>query len=404
MGEMNSSPAHPRPRVRWSLPLTLIGMSTLVLAYSVLVYVIPTSSGHSVTSAYDAFTYALMLSDDAETAREFQPFLSAYPGHLSRSMVQLYGAALHLSLLALPVLVLHRVLGQKACLVILTALAIPESAIFLGAVSKEGLGIVAVTAVFAASALYFRQRYVGACFMAAYAVGIAEFSRPGYGVPFAVAMLAGLIPAFPRRVRRSLPSAALIAFAVGAWMILAGPYREEFTEQYQTARTFLEWFEENMGSDSPIKGAVRAFFSAVFGSEEPSFFLLVLIAIAALGKALIYLLAVPLISPPSYQEMPAQTWALTWQVATSISTAVVIVSLWPLRKISLTVEDRSRLWFAFSLLFLISISTAIFHVRYRAPAVVAILAASWLANRRPQHSTWMTVAALGASSLAILTT
>ena len=80
--------------------------------------------------------------------------------------------------------------------------------------------------------------------------------------------------------------------------------------------------------------------------------------------------------------MPYFTWALVWQVATSISsiycTAGVLSAT--TRKQFSTPRAQSLLLLAGSLLFLIAISTAIFHVRYRAPAVVAFVAAIAIAR------------------------
>ena len=103
-----------------------------------------------------------------------------------------------------------------------------------------------------------------------------------------------------------------------------------------------------------------------------------LVGFAAAGKAIVYVLAIPLIAPTNFTNMPAQTWALTWQVAVSMSSVAMVAGLYQLRNYRLDKETKCRLWFGLALMFIIALSTAFFHVRYRAPAVIILLATIWL--------------------------
>lgn len=387
-------------------PARMLAMlATLAFVYSILVYVIPTLSGQEVIGSYDAYTYAANLSQDAAAARELQPFLAAYPAFLSRASLPLYALALHWLLMAIPLMAIRKSLGAQGLVATIAALSIPESAMFLGSVSKEGLGIVAVVAAIAGLSLYLNDRKKHGALMCAYAVGIAEFSRPFYGIPFGAALLVGFLPSFSIRARHITYLTLAVGLVLGIWAVLSGPFSSEFKEQYQNAKQFLDWFEEEMGSDSPVKSAARGFFALAFSGEEPSLSLLILIALAAIGKALVYVIAIPLVAPATFTDMPAQTWALTWQVATSASSIVMMIAIFKLRSKQLSVGDRCRLCFGATLMFMISVSTAIFHVRYRAPAVVVILMAAWVAMPWWRKALpWMNLPALLAACVAIAST
>jgi hypothetical protein len=370
----------------------------------VAVYVVPSLSGQDFDGSFDAFSYALIMTDDPFFARQAQPFLRLYPEWPGTSLF-IYAVLLHGFLLIPPLISLRSSLGSKGVSIILAAIAIPESAIFLGAISKEGLGIVAVVAALAGQTLLVRGQAVRGLAMSSYAVAIAELSRPFYGIPFGVALAISFLPALRSSTRLLMCFFALIAVIVGVWEILFGSFADEFTEKYQSAKQFLDWFEVEMGSDSPFKAAVRKFFSLAFVSDSPSPMVLLFVLLAAIGKTFVYLLAIPLIAPAEYSQMPAQAWALTWQVATSLSTITIVVGLFRLRSFTLNKENKCRLWFGIALLTIISISTAIFHVRYRAPAIVALLAAMWLVtNPHRRWFIWMSMLTFCATGIALVMT
>lgn len=366
---------------------------------------VPTLSGQDIVGAFDAFTYAAHLTDDAALARQLQPFLAAYPASLHRAALPIYALCLHSVLLAAPLLGIKKALGRKGLIATVAALSIPESAMFLGSISKEGLGIVAVVAAISGQALYLNGKKTHGTLMCIYAIAVAEFSRPLYGFPFAAALLVGFLPILSVRQRYTIYVALCTAAVVGGWAILAGPFAAEFTEKYQTAKQFLDWFEREMGSDSLVKSSVRGFFALAFNGEEPSLSLLILITFAAIGKAIVYAIAIPLIAPAAFNEMPAQTWALTWQVAASATSIAIIASFFKIRSKHLSIDDQCRFYLGIALLFIISISTAFFHVRYRAPAVVVILMATWLIKPEDSRSLfWMNTSALLAAGGAIAST
>ena len=51
------------------------------------------------------------------------------------------------------------------------------------------------------------------------------------------------------RVKRIIIAVGCLLFLIAAWVVLEGPLKERFALAYQTARDFLLWFEDNMGSD-----------------------------------------------------------------------------------------------------------------------------------------------------------
>lgn len=379
-------------------------LATLSLYFCVAVYIVPQLSGQSIDGAYDAFSYAASMTEDPALARDLQPFLHLYPSW-SRTALFFYALLLHALLLVPSLIVLRRFWGRGGLAIVLAAIAVPESAMYLGSVSKEGLGIVAIVAALAGQSLVVRGNAWRGALMCVYAVAIAEVSRPLYGFPFGAALLIGFLPALRPVARRLTYAFLAVGFVFGTWVILYGPFASEFTDIYQSAKQFLDWFEKEMGSDSPVKSATRQFFASAFGGDRPSPAVLVLICLAAIGKAIVYVLAIPLIAPANFTDMPAQAWALTWQVAASMSSVAMVTGLFMLRKHELDTESKCRLWFGLALMLVISISTAIFHVRYRAPAVVVLLAAVWLVS--PAHRrwlVWMTLPTLFATAIALIST
>ena len=104
--------------------------------------------------------------------------------------------------------------------------------------------------------------------------------------------------------------------------------------------------------------------------------------------------------------MPALTWALTWQIAASLSSFSILVGFIKLIHTDyLSTDNWCRLWFGLSLMFLIALSTPIFHVRYRAPAVVALLLAINLVHPNVRkNKLWMSFPTLIGTTVAILNT
>lgn len=379
-------------------------LAILSLYFCVAVYIIPQLSSQSIDASYDAFSYAAGMTEDPALARDLQPFLYLYPSW-SRTSLFFYALLLHALLLLPSLIVLRRFWGRGGLAIVLAAMAVPESALYLGSVSKEGLGIVAIVAALAGQSLVVRGNAWRGALMCVYAVAIAEVSRPLYGFPFGAALLIGFLPALRPVARRVTYAFLAVSLVFGTWVILYGPFASEFTDIYQSAKQFLDWFEKEMGSDSQVKSATRQFFALAFGDDRPSLGVLMLICLAAIGKAIVYVLAIPLIAPANFTDMPAQTWALTWQVAASVSSVAMVTGLFKLRKHELDTESKCRLWFGLALMLVISISTAIFHVRYRAPAVVILLATVWLVS--PAHRrwlVWMTLPTLFATALALIST
>lgn len=384
--------------------LALSLLALLSFTFCVSVYIVPYLSGQSFEGAFDAFTYAENMTEDSVRARELQPFLNLYPDWPGVSLF-FYALLLHAFLLVPALNSVRHSLGSRGFVIILTAISVPESAVFLGSVSKEGLGIVAVVAALAGQTLAVRGFFVRGTIMCTYSIFIAELSRPFYGLPFGVALLISFAPALSYTLRRVAFAALVTTLLIGVWAILHGPFAAEFTIKYQAAKQFLDWFEQEMSSDSSVKSAVRQFFALAFSSDQPSLILLLLICLAAIGKALVYAFAIPLISPAGFTNMPAQVWALTWQAAASMSSIAMIFGFMALRQRSLDVESRCRLWFGLTLLIVISISTAIFHVRYRAPAMIVLLATAWLITSNQRHwLVWMTLPTVLASFIGILST
>lgn len=346
-----------------------------VIAISVSIYVVPVLLDSNTFEAFDSFAYVSYINEDPQAAREAQRFLNIYPANAMPNLaLNLYGSMLHLVLLA-PLLVACTALKNRERLIsAVVALLTSESLLFLGTASKEGLAVVAVFGCICAHFFLDEERHWGFVLSSLYAIGIAEISRPKFGVIFLVCMIISLIPYLSAVARLRILTIFSVAVLVGVWVVLKGPLAEPFAERYETGKTFLEWFEREMPSESSMKGAVRGFFSLAFASDEPSVFFIAIVFLLSVLKAIIYLFAIPLISPPEFSALPAQTWALAWQISTSFSTVFVFAAL--LRWKRLCVIDRSQaalLIFGSLLLYAIALSTFIFHVRYRAPVMVSMI-------------------------------
>ncbi len=391
-----------------SVPIAFAALSFVILIYSVLVYVIPTLSGQDTTGAFDAFNYSRFLAVYPQYIVERQPFLAAYPSGLSPILLPIYATGLHLALLSLPLYLLNTLIGSKNILIIFAALAIPESALFLGAVSKEGLSIVAVIGVFTGYFYYFSKRARSAFMLWTYAIIIADYSRPGLGLLYGLAIFSGLYPSFDKENKRRILLLTGLLVIVCIWIILYGPMKEQAIEAYVTGKEFLIWFEENMGNqDSKIKSGIRSLFSLVFFYDTPTLAFIILATICGFLKAAIYFIALPVISLPAVSAMPSMTWALTWQFAVSGSSLVMIYNTYYIFKQRkfLTVIQRCLLQFSFTLFLIFSASTFIFHVRYRAPGVVAILIATWLSRGKGASMVFpLTLPAVCAAIYAIVIT
>ena len=398
----------PKKSWRSSVTLAFACFFLVVLLYSLLVYVVPTLSGQDIAESFDAFSYAEWLQEDPEFIKERQPFLTAYPASLAATLLPIYAAILHFSLLAVPLVILCKHLKRHEMFIFFAALSIPESAIFLGAVSKEGLSIVAVIAALAGQKLFFEKKIAQSILLTACAIGIAAFSRPGFGYLFLVAVLGGYYPSLTKRNKAVIRWLVMFSVVMLIWIILYGPLKEQASEAYTNGKEFIEWFEVNLSNDdSAFKSSVRGIFALVFLYDQPSLIFLSIAVISGFMKAVVYFLAIPAIAFPSFTKMPSLTWALTWQFAVSTSSIVLVYNTWTIFKMrrQLTVENRCRLWFGYIFFFLLAISTFIFHVRYRAPAVVAILIACWMARGKGASSVVsMTIPALCGACYAILST
>jgi MFS family permease len=376
----------------------------LIYTYAITVYIIPIIVNQEIEGSFDAFGYAKGMVENAEHMRELQQFLNIYP-EWSEIALFIYAPLLHLFLILPVIFILKNTIGRKGLVIIISAVAIPESLIFFSAVSKEGLGIVAVLAAVGGIIEINQNKKFWGSFLCIYAILIAEISRPLFGIVFSFSIIVGLIPVLKPNIRLILYIISALVLILSLWLILVGTYSEIFTEKYQSVKQFLDWFETDLKSESFFKNLMRKFFAVAFEPNEPLLFTIFIIIVFAFFKTIIYLLAIPLISLPNFANMPAQTWALTWQVATSISSILMVIGLFSLRKYELSKESKSLLVFGFCLAFMIAISTAIFHVRYRAPSVIAILLAIWLiAPLKWPKIIWINILCLMATLMALFST
>lgn len=395
---------HPRSKYNISSLSALFFLIFLAYLYALAVYLLPLTIDNNLDNSFDAFSYAYAIYDDNLMARESQRFLSLYP-QLSVESVFLYAPLLNISFLIPSLIVMRINATREEFLIFIACLTLPESLIFLGGVSKEGLGIAAATSVISGLTLLAQgKKRVTGFFMCILGVSIAELSRPFFGLVFGFAVLLAALPLLSVFSRKLVYFFCFVFTALILWAILLGPYSDDFSTLYHSAREFVQWFESEMGSESYIKSAVRQFFSAAFSSDDPTLATILLIFLAGFIKSIVYLLAIPLISPPNFTTIPAQIWAATWQVAVSLSSIFIGVGIWRLRrKLTLSLEDKCRLTFSLSLIFLIAISTAIFHVRYRAPGVIVLLLALWMAMpMRKIHILRPTFFVLGTTSLIFI--
>lgn len=384
--------------------IALLSLIFLALLYTIIVYVLPIKIDPNLDNSFDAFSYAYAINDDPSLAQEQQRFLILYP-YLSVEWLFLYAPLLNFAFLTPSLFLMRKYVGRQSFYILLACLALPESLIFVSGISKEGLGIAAAISVSVGLTLLAQgEKRVTGILMCILGVIIAELSRPFFGAVFVFAVLLGALPLSSGFSRKLVLLLGFIFIGFLFWASLLGPFSNDFTLAYQSAREFVNWFESEMGSDSFLKSAMRQFFSAAFASNEPTLSTILLILFAGLFKTIVYLFAVPLISPPNFTTMPAQVWAVTWQVAVSLSSLFTGMGIWRLRiKTALTLEDKCRLSFAFGLIFIIAISTAIFHVRYRAPGVIVLLLALWMAiPMRKMRIPWPAFFALATSTFAFI--
>ena len=389
-----------------SLVITLI--LTAILSY--FVYYIPVLSGEDLYGTFDAFNYPRLVNINKDFAVSFQRFLILYPERLPSEYHPFYAIALHFCLM-LPIILTMRFLADRSVILpIFLALLIPESTIFTGAVSKEGITICAVLAGAFMLVAYSNKQSRIAFFLFVYAIALAELSRPSFGAVFSIALLVSLIPMLSRDVRSLMLLGGLLFF-IFLVVLLFGPLYPKFLQVYQDARSFLFFFESDFASNSPLKAAIRGVFLIAFNDDIPSFFFIFIAILFAFIKSIIYLFAVPIVALPDRISMPFFTWALSWQVATSMSSFCLLVEFVSAyrNKYFQSRQSRAILTFGFMLLFLLAISTAIFHVRYRAPAVVALFMACWVARSEaglPVRRYWILMQALtiGSAVFAIIAT
>ena len=368
-----------RPR-QAPLPI-ILKMVTFILISSILVYFIPYTSGQPINGAFDSFSYAYLVNLDKEFAINFQRFLMLYPQGLEASAQFPYAALLHVAVAAPIVVYMAKTQHSHLMSICALALLIPESTIFLACPSKEALGICAVLALIAFHLRFSGKWDLPSFVIVLYAMIIAEVSRPNFSIVFVVAFIFSLLPYFSARVRINLLLSSAILF-VFILILLLGPYYTSFTQTYQEARSFLLFFEADLGSQSRFKSVIRGVFVVAFESDKPSLIFVFIAMFFAFIKAIIYFFAIPLVSLPEKLSMPFFTWALSWQIASTITSIYCAIMLFRTYYVGGFSSQRARavLLLAISLLFLIAISTAIFHVRYRAPAMVAFVAAFSIAR------------------------
>lgn len=364
-----------------SITRLFIKIVMIFLFSSILVYFIPYRSGQPIDGAFDAYSYAFFVNLDKAFATSFQRFLGLYPESLAPYLQFPYAVFLHTFIIAPIFLIMSGTSHKLLMSVCGIALLIPESTIFMGCPSKEALGICAVISLVA-----FHLQFTGrfnwtSVFLISYSLIIAELSRPGFSIVFLAAIVFSLLPYLSSRGKINLSISIIIVFAFVLVLIL-GPYYDNFTRAYQDARSFLIFFESDLGSESRFKAVIRGVFLIAFSDDKPGLAFIFIAILFAIAKSIIYLCAIPLVSLPDKLSMPFYTWALSWQVASSISSVYCIWMFFVVYREKIILSQRAKgiLLLAISLLFLISVSTAIFHVRYRAPAIVAFVAAFSVAH------------------------
>ena len=349
-----------------------------LLITSFLVYIFPVWIDFDTTGAFDAYAYVSYLNENPVDAREIQRFLWLYPPNVMPSWaLNIYAVLLHL-VLAVPVYIVACTLENKwnvkAALIAILSF---ESLLFIATASKEGLGLLGVFSAICFHLLINERRYKAAFFLAIYSVLLSELSRPKFGLIIAACLLLSLIPYSSLKWRRLFLFLIFIFASLVVWSILRGPFAESFAERYAVGRNFLEWFEVEMPSESGLKAEVRGFFSIIFAPEEPTLSFVLIAFALSVAKALVYLFALPIIALPTFPNLPAQTWALTWQLATTASVFLLfggLVNVWRGRANKIHKMHAALLTFSVVLLYALALSTFIFHVRYRAPAIVSLLA------------------------------
>lgn len=348
----------------------------LSLAYAMVVYAYPMVLESDVFEAFDSFSYVGYLNENPVDAREAQGFLWLYPHMVfSAPALHVYAAFLHFFLLV-PVCLIAFSLSSRADVGrLLLGMCAAESVLFLGTASKEGLAIVAVFSCLCAHLLLRERRNLGAVALVFYACLVGEISRPKFGILIGAGFVVSLAPYMSVFGRQLLGASIVSSVCALAWYLLVGPGAEDFSERYEIGKAFLAWFEVELASTSPLKAAVRDFFTLAFSADEPSLWFLVLVFLLSIAKAIVYLLAVPLISPPIFTLLPAQEWAICWQVAVSMMTLMVV---WGLYSVIVSGDVDSchsaMLIFSLVLVYFLALSTFIFHVRYRAPGMMGLIA------------------------------
>ena len=354
----------------------LFWLLALSLAYATIVYAYPMILDSDVFEAFDSFSYVGYLNENPAEARGAQRFLWLYPSMVfSPPVLHIYAAFLHFAFL-LPIYFFSLQITDRTQLGrLLLGMCAAESVLFLGTASKEGFALVAVFGCLCAHLLIGDRKYTGALILLIYACCVGEISRPKFGILVSAGFVISLFPYISIAGRRLLFSAVLIAMASLAWYVLLGPGAEDFFDRYEAGQIFLAWFELELASTSPLKGAVREFFTLAFSADEPSLWFLVVVFLLSIIKAFVYLVAVPLISQPLFVLLPAQEWAICWQLAASLVTFMVLWGAYSTVVVGVVKKHHAAmLIFSFVLIYFLALSTFIFHVRYRAPGMVGLLA------------------------------
>lgn len=355
----------------------------LLLAYLIVGVVVTAvtvywlARGYS-PDAFDGFLYAQYVLDGQHNILDAQPFLTTYFEVRQQVDPEFFAPLLHLSMVVPALLLLASFeRGREILLPTMLALCLPEFVLFLAGTSKEGPAIAGVVWFAAAFAVYRAQPWLAAI-PALIGALCFEFSRPYFSVvPLGTLAVAWFILA-PRREKVIAALSALFIAPLAYWW-----FDRELLALYMTLEDvvslhaeFLAWFEENMGSDSALKDVVRKALSLAL-LDIGGWSLLILGPLLLLAKAAIYTFAIPLIAlPPTWQDNAGYVWSLIWQISASVSSvfiiAFVLTKLWPAVK-SADRMERIFMLFAVGLSIAIAASTLIFHVRYRAPAELALL-------------------------------
>lgn len=357
-------------------PVAFISYVVAILLYVAVIYVFPWKLDPEIFGAFDSHSYAFRLLNDLDQARIDQPFLNFYyAGFSSSEYFHYFAAALH-SVLLLPLFLCVR--GDSFSAIrraIYCVVLFPEFIIFFSTVSKEGLAIIGSLAFSLSVVMFSAERLVRGVGLFLYGVGLFEASRPGFSIiPVGAMVMALILPicGVSRPFRNALIF-LLFGVLLGS-VAIYGPSAELVADLYERGRDYLIWFEDNMGSDSIIKSLARTTFSLPFSTERPGVVTSVIVVFASVLKSVFYGFALPILSLPRFDNPVPQVWAISWQIAATVTSLILLASFVFFRKHSVdTTPWRVGASFGVYFIYIVAASTFIFHVRYRAPAVAALL-------------------------------